>query len=342
MKIQIEANPDAQPDEYEGDTVRCGQLLRSFVAETYVASLMREPEVQRYFAGWMARRQSNASRETLRNELKKLHKMAGSYPELSVLEAELEKQIIDTRNRVAKKSVKVGISRMIDERFIWRMQSVLNDQPSVTEPMRNGFVVFSATLMTGVRPTEWWKTQLFGPRENDQLQSDHPTLRVQTGKVKAGETPRVRNLILEDFEQAQLGMIEMAIETVRPMSAVQLGYLSNGLRRVAAYAVEGPEEESLLEELELASARKLFAVEALRDNRSKKQVAGALGHTSDGNLRHYSEGDIYCERKMRYPLARISKDDEGKVKEHLKEFLASRQQEQEAILNQTDPTPKSG
>lgn len=335
MRVSIEANPKAHSIRYEGDSPRCRQLLKSFIGENYIEALLQSDEIQRFFAQWLKERDNHASRETQKQELKHLHRMAQQYPELATLEAELEGQRIDLRNNVARKSIKVSISRIIGEGFLKRMQDVINSNANITAPMENGFIVFSATLMTGLRPTEWWWAELYRAHENPHCLVPNPTLRVRTAKTKPEQEQQWRDLVLEGFGEPQIGMIRSAIEVVGPLTKVQHGYLSNGLRRVAMAAAESPEEQEVVQELDIGAARKLYAVEALREGRGKRKVAGALGHTSDGNLRHYSEGDIYRERMMRYPLATITEQAELEVKEILRSFLSTRQ-------GQTPTTPDSG
>ena len=299
--------------------------MKAFIEENYIDALMEHPNIQQHFAQWLKTRKTHASKETQKGELRHLHRMASKFSELATLENEIEKQRIDSHNNVARTSIKVSISRVIDEQFLKRMQAQINSESErITKTMIYGFVVFSATLMTGVRPHEWWSAQLFRERQNPECQLDHPTLHVVTGKTKPYQQQQTRNLVLEGFGDAQLDMIQHAIEIVQPMSKVQHGYLSNGLRRLASMTAQNEEEKAVVKQLDIGAARKLYAVEALRDSRSQRQVAGALGHTSDGNLRHYSEGDIYCSRMMRYPLARITEEAEGQIKEHLKKFLDSR------------------
>lgn len=338
MRITIEENPKATQTRFEGDSPRCRQLMKGFVAESYVEALFEQPEIQKRFAQWLEERESEASRETRKEELRHLRRMAQRHPELATLEAEVEKQLIDLRNNVANKSTKVEISRVIDEGFLRRMQTIIGENQQVTQVMENGFVVFSASLMTGLRPSEWWDAALYDAHANPHCPSEHPTLRVRTLKQK-DETDRYRNLILDGFQQPQLAMVESAISVVAPMSAVQHGYLSNGVRRLAMRAAEDEADQEIVANLDMAGARKLYAVEALREGRSKRQVAGSLGHTSDGNLRHYSEGDIYCPRKMRYPLARISEEDELAVKENLKNFLAKHKDQQQGETQDLGGTP---
>jgi hypothetical protein len=336
MKIELSLNRLAPEIDLEQEEVRCRQLLRTFVAERFTESLIEHQEVQKAFVEWLEGRDNKSSNETQRWELRRLRAMAEKHPRLSTLEEEAERVLLDTRNIVTDKSTKAAISRMIDEDFLKRMRTVVNRETGVTDNMKNGFLVFSAILMTGLRPSEWPTCQLVPPNDKS---GDPYTLIVTTAKTKKAD-PAPRVLILEDFGAAHLNVIRAAIEAAKNLSSHQFGHLSTSLRKVASAAVRDDKEEALLPSLDLGSGRKMFAVESLRDNRSKRAVAGALGHTTIVNLRWYAQGDVYQERGTRYPLAKISGAAELRVRDTLKEYTDSKKQIDTDSLDAVD-TPSS-
>jgi hypothetical protein len=320
MKIELSLNRLAPEIDLEQEEVRCRQLLRTFVALRFTEALIEKPEIQKAFIEWLETRDSKSSNETQRWELRRLRAMAEKYPRLSTLEEEAERVLLDTRNVVTDKSTKAAISRMIDEDFLKRMRTRVNEGVGTTDNMKNAFLVFSATLMTGLRSTEWANCELI---EADEKKGRPARLIVQTAKTKKTD-PEPRELILEDFAAPHLNVIRAAIEAANSLTSHQFGHLSTSLRKVAAAAVRDEKEESLLPSLDLGSARKMFAVESLRENRTKRAVAGALGHTTIVNLRWYAQGDIHQERGTRYPLAKISHEAEMRVRDTLKEYTDSK------------------
>lgn len=336
MKIEVSLNRLAPEIDLEQEEVRCRQLLRTFVADRFTETLIEHPEIQKAFVEWLESRDNKASSETQRWELRRLRAMAEKHPRLSTLEEEAERVLLDTRNVVADKSTKAAISRMIDEDFLKRMRTAVNQGVGTTDNMKNAFLVFSATLMTGLRSTEWSHCELI---ESNEKTGMPPILIVQTAKTKKSN-PDPRELILEDFAAPHLNVIRAAIGVAENLTTHQFGHLSTSLRKVASAAVRNDKEESLLPHLDLGSARKMFAVESLRDNRSKRAVAGALGHTTIVNLRWYAQGDIYKERGTRYPLARISNAAEMNVRDTLKEYTDSKKQVNVDSLDALD-TPSS-
>jgi hypothetical protein len=336
MKIEISLNRLAPEIDLEKEEVRCRQLLRTFVAERFTDTLIEHPEVQKAFVEWLESRDNKASNDTQRWELRRIRAMAEKYSRLSTLEEEAERVLLDTRNIVKDKSTKAAISRMVDEDFLKRMKTAVNERPGTTENMKNAFLVFSATLMTGLRSTEWPTCELVEANDKKGLPAK---LIVQTAKTKKTD-PEPRELILQDFAAPHLNVLRAAIEVGRNLTSHQFGHLSTSLRKIAALAVRNDKEESLLPGLDLGSGRKMFAVESLRDNRSKRAVAGALGHTTIVNLRWYAQGDIYQERGTRYPLAKISEEAEIRVRDTLKEFTDSKKQVDVESLDALD-TPST-
>jgi hypothetical protein len=318
MKIHVPLNPPLTELNLSDEESRCRQLMQSFVSERYTEALMETPEVQKAFVSWLEDRSREASKKTRRWEFRRLKAMAAQHPVLSTLEREAERFLLETRNTVVNKAEKAAVSRLVTEDFLKRMQSALSRENGITPTMRNALVLFSATLMTGLRPTEWRTAKLY--RSGDPLAvSGIPRLIVQTAKGKDGEA-RERVLVLEGFSTPQLDMLESAIGISGDLTNAQLGHLSTGLRRLGRFAVETAESEAVLSSLELSSARKMFAVECLREGRSEKEVAAAMGHTTTVNLRWYAQGDIYRDRAMRYPLARVTEEAAMAVRDTLQEF----------------------
>jgi len=322
---------DAETDlKIEEQDQRVQQMMRSFVAEQFTASIIEEPEAQVMFAQWLENRNRRSSRETQRKEWRKLLKVASETPSLKMLEREVERRLIDGRNVVPNKSVNVDISRMIDERFLRKMQEAMESSPEVTEDQRHAFVVFSATLMTGLRVSEWPEAKLEVPEQVPAAADEavHPKLHVQGAKGKKDED-RPRTLILEGFNATHQHLIGSAIEIAKRLTPAQIGKLSMSLRTLGEYGIADVSQKDILADLSLKSGRKMFTVEALRDRRSKQQVAGALGHTTTVNLRWYANGDIYRDRAMRYPLAKVAQEDAQKVRDTLKEYEERKRQSQE-------------
>lgn len=321
MKIQVPLNPPLSEINLDQEEARCRQLMQSFVSERYTEALMEVPEVQKAFVGWLENKNREASRKTRRWEFRRLKSMASKHPELSTLEREAERFLLETRNTVANKSEKAAVSRLITEHFLKKMQSALSRANGITPTMRKAIVIFNATLMTGLRPDEWKSARLV--REASTMPGARgPHMIVQTAKGKSDES-RERMLLLSGFSAPQLDMIESAITLAGGLTNPQLGHLSTGLRRLGRYAAETPQDEDALASLELSSARKMYAVEALREGRSEKEVAAAMGHTTTVNLRWYAQGDVYRDRAMRYPLARASEEAAMAVRDTLQEFKDS-------------------
>lgn len=332
MKISIPILPPASELVLSEEETRCRQLMQSFIAERYTESLMEVPEIQKAFVGWLEDRSRTASHKTMRWEFRRLRSMAARHPALSTLEREAERVLLDTRNVVANKSIKAAISRLIDEKFLKEMQAAITRPDGITDTMRNAFVLFSATLMTGLRPTEWRTASLLRSGPLASKHGGNAVLVVQTAKAR-GEAELERTLVLEDFRSPHLDMVESAIEIAGHLTNQQLGHLSTGLRRLAQHADREPHEDEALSALDLSSGRKMFAVECLRDSRSKKEVAAAMGHTTTVNLRWYAQGDIHMARAMRYPLAKATREAALSVRDTLQEFKDRQSGLDEALGN---------
>lgn len=343
MKIKISGMNRPNQLKIEEQEARVQQMLRMFVAENFTAAIMEEPEAQVGFARWLDERASNSSRETRRREWRSLLRMAEQNPRLKTLQDEIEERLIDDRNVVPNKSINVKLSRMIDEEFLRRIQKAVESQPEITKHQRYAFILFSASLMTGLRVSEWAGAELdFREGQPVAAAQDqaHPRLHVRGAKARKHES-RPRTLILEGFTASHRHMIQSAIEIAQALSPAQLGKLSTSLRKVSEYGVSSEEELELLVDLDLKIGRKMYTVEALREGRPKKQVAGVLGHTTIVNLRWYAHGDIYRERAMRYPLARVAEEDAQRVRDTLRE-LEDKRRDEKLAQEAEGPTSSTG
>lgn len=342
MKIKIAGVKRPNQLKIEQQDSRVQQMLRMFVAENFTAAIMEEPEAQVWFARWLDERKSKSSRETRRREWRSLLRMAEKNPHLKTLHDEIEERLIDDRNVVPNKAINVKLSRMIDEEFLRRVQKAIESESGITEHQRHAFILFSASLMTGLRVSEWAEARLEVPENQPAAAAAthaHPRLVVKGAKARKEES-RPRTLLLEGFNSTHRHIIQSAIEIAGSLSTSQMGKLSTSLRKVAEYGVSSEEQLELLAELDLKTGRKMFTVEALRDGRPKKQVAGTLGHTTIVNLRWYAHGDIYRDRAMRYPLARVAEEDAQKVRDTLKELEDRRREQKQAIENEPQRGPE--
>jgi hypothetical protein len=331
MKVKISGAGRDNDLDIEGQEARVQQMMRMFVAEQFTAAIMEEPDAQVMFARWLDERESNSSRETRRREWRSLLRMADSHPRLKTLHDEVEERLINDRNIVPNKAINVGLSRMIDEGFLRRIQRAIESQPGITEHQRHAFILFSATLMTGLRISEWPEATLDLPGTTPAAAEGNDRnaiLRVKGAKAKKDEH-RPRSLILEGFTPTHQHIIKSAIEIAQSLTMTQMGKLSTSLRKISEFGIGSEDQLELLAELDLKTGRKMYTVEALRDGRAKKQVAGTLGHTTTVNLRWYAHGDIYRDRAMRYPLARVAEDDAQKVRDTLKEYEERKRQQKE-------------
>lgn len=301
---------------------RSRQLIEKFLRETYHDQLIKQPEVKSALLRWLSRGEySNASVPTKRQDLARL-KVASSEneQELGDLVGPLEDLIADKRNAVANTAQKSARARMVNQDFLRGIQTSVNIGDA-TDVEIQAYVMFVGTIMTGLRPGEWATAVVerskFIPEEGQAL----PVMVVKTGKVKAHEEERYRTLILDEFKDEQIQMLEECIRIAQQRDTPQsLGALSRALRKIACATTDRALHQEALDTLCIKEGRKIYTVEARRAKRSKKAVAAALGHTTIINQRSYDSGDLNREREISLPLARAPKGAIEAVRDTLREF----------------------
>ena len=327
--MQILINLDSTHPIFPGDGIepRAKALMESYIKERFFDSLMYQEEVQKDFAAWLEAHQSGstASLQTKRQEIRKIRSAAEKGINTATLFREMDRLHFDARNNVPDKQVNFGLSHLIDTDFINRMAKEAQDL-SASLTQRRGLMLFGATLMVGIRTSEWTTARLI--QDNPPIlpgeTTAHPILVVQTVKTRNSD-PDPRYLVLEGFSRGALGMIEACVEMTATMNNGHLGQLVRGMRQAMIRITDDPAALELIEHIDMKTARKIFTVESRRENRSPEAVSAALGHTTTNNLRWYAQGDIHCERITDIPLARASLNAAKKIRDPLAEFNERKQ-----------------
>lgn len=304
---------------------RTRQLIEKFLKERFHDALVSDPQVQDELLRWLDEGEySQASIAVKRQDLKRFRIAAQKNPEtLGRMDHRLEDILASKRNAVALGAQKSAKARMINHEFLKGLQMRVQSG-DVTETEFEAYLVFIGTLMTGIRPSEWpdckIERSLFIAEEGQA----YPVVIVKTAKTKDHQEERVRHLILEGFKDTQIDLIEDCIGIGRRRStSSKFGTLSRSFRKLAYSTTDTATHAEALEALDMASARKIYTVEARRAKRTKKEVAAALGHTTIINIRSYDLGNLADGRQITLPLARARQAEVEAVRDTLKEFTAN-------------------
>lgn len=286
---------------------RARGLLEQYIKERFFDALIYQTEVQKDFANWLEAHQekSTATTKTKRWEIRQIRSAAESSPFTETLAEEMDRLNFNARNNVPNKEVNFKLSHMIDTGFLNKMATIGQDPESpIIE--RKGLMLFAATLMVGLRTSEWQTAKLVvdSPTLQPGEAKPHPYLIAQTAKTRKAD-PEPRILILEGFDDGALQMLQTCIDF---MAEASKGYVSQIISRmrVAILKICAGDAElfELAKHIDMRTARKIYTVEVRRSGRTPEQTAAALGHTTTNNLRWYAQGDIKCPRKTNIPLAR--------------------------------------
>ena len=301
--------------------------MESYIKEKFFDSLMYQEEVQKDFAAWLEAHQSGstASPQTKRQDIRRIRLAAEKGMNTSTLARAMEYLDFNARNNVPNKQVNFALSHLIDTDFITRMaKEALDLSASLTQ--RRGLMLFGATLMVGIRTSEWTTARLI--QDNPPIlpgeTAAHPILVIQTVKTRKTD-PEPRYLVLEGFSRGALGMIEACIEMTEGKSKGYLGQLVSAMRKAMTRIATDQESFELTAHIDMKTARKIFTVESRRENRSPEAVSAALGHTTTNNLRWYAQGDIHCDRLTDIPLARATLNATKKIRDPLAELNERKQ-----------------
>lgn len=335
--MQILINLDDQHPIFDEANLdpRARNLMEKYIKERFFNTLMYQNEVQADFAAWLEAHQkkSDASQSTKRWEIRRLRSGAESGINTETLFREMDRLHLNARNNVPNKKINYEISHLIDTTFINRMAKEAQNQ-NVPLNQRRGLMLFGATLMVGLRTSEWStaKMAIENPPTLPGETGAYPLLIVQTAKTRKAE-PESRALILDEFDQGALRMVEACVDMTQGMSNGSLGQLISGMRRAMLRFAEDADTQDLIQHIDMKTARKIFTVESRRENRSPESVSAALGHTTTNNLRWYAQGDTHCERLTDIPLARAPYETTKKVRDPLEDFNKRKQQAGEAPIS---------
>ena len=301
--------------------------MESYIKEKFFDSLMYQEEVQKDFAAWLEIHQSGstASPQTKRQDIRRIRLAAEKGINTSALARVMERLDFNARNNVPNKQTNFALSHLIDTDFINRMAKEAQSA-TVSLTQRRGLMLFGATLMVGIRTSEWTTARLIqdNPPVLPGETTAHPILVVQTVKTRKID-PDPRYLILEGFDRGALGMIDACIEMTSTMTNGHLGQLVSGMRQALTRIATGPDAYELMAHIDMKTARKIFTVESRREHRSPEAVSAALGHTTTNNLRWYAQGDIHCDRLTDIPLARATLNATKKIRDPLAELNERKQ-----------------
>jgi len=307
----------------ESLTPRAKGLLERYIKERFFDALLYQTEIQKDFANWLEAdlEQSTASNKTKRGVIRQLRSAAEASPFADTLAEEMDRLNFDARNNVPNKKINFELSHMIDTAFLNQMAALAQDSEN---PMieRKGLMLFAATLMVGLRTSEWQTAELV--KDNPTIQPGEnrpcPYLVVQTAKTRKSD-PEPRVLMLDGFDEGALQMIQTCIDFMRDISK---GYVSQLVSRMRVGILKICAGDAHLFELakhvDMRTARKIYTVECRRERRSPEAVAAALGHTTTNNLRWYAQGDIKCARKTNIPLARAPEQAVAGIRDPLAEL----------------------
>ena len=312
MKIQIPLHPIQKSASLEQADPRVTQLLKTFVSQKYAEALLADPHVQREFAEWLKRKPSDASTKTTRWELRRVKQYADGHPDMGILSDEIDQSLHQMGSSVANAAAKAKLAELVDEEFLKRLQEYAI-RVDTTETARNAYILFTSTLMTGLRPSEWGEVALMS-------EGGRPMLKVKNAKQKSGlEAERI--LYLDTFKPAHTALIVQSIKIAgESTSPQQFGKHSGALRRLVKRAGL-IEEDELLSVFDLSTGRKIYAMESARSGKTEKHIAACLGHLTTFNLKWYLQGEIQDARFMRYPLATVDREAENNVRDTLVDVL---------------------
>lgn len=335
MQILINLTEHTPIFQSENTDPRVRSLMERYIKERFFDALMYQSEVQKDFAKWLEdhQKQSQANLKTKRWEIRKIRQAAEHGINTATLYREMDRLHFDARNNIPNKQVNHELSHLIDMTFINRMANEAQN-PDVPVTQRQGLMLFGATLMVGLRTSEWQTARLIrdDPHLLDGESAAYPILIVQTAKTRK-EDPEPRILVLEEFDRGALHMIEACIDMTREMNNGSLGQLVSGMRKAMLRLAEDAQTQELLQHVDMKTARKIFTVESRREGRSPESVSAALGHTTTNNLRWYAQGDIYCDRLTDIPLARPAKEATLKIRDPLAELNERKQRQGETPLS---------
>jgi len=319
VKIELTDRPDGVLSQLDD---RTRQLIEKFFRERLHNTLIRDPLIQDELLRWLDEGEySQASMAVKRQDLKRFRIAAQKHADvLGRMDRPLEDILANKRNAVSQGAQKSAKARMINQDFLRGLQMRVQ-AGDVTETEFEAYLVFIGTLMTGVRPSEWATSRieraLFMAEEGQPL----PVLVVRTAKTKDHQEERIRHLILDGFQDSQIDLLEECINIgKRRNTSSKFGTLSRSFRKLAYSTTDTDEHANALESLDIASARKIYTVEARRAKRTKKEVAAALGHTTIINIRSYDLGNLAEGRQITLPLARARGKEVEAVRDTLKEF----------------------
>ena len=319
LKIRLEGN--AEPAMAALDD-RARQIAEKFLKETLHDRLIADPAIQDELLRWLDEGEySQASSASKRQDLKRFRIAAQKHPEIfGRLLNPIEDILANKRNAVAQGAQKSAKARMINQEFLRGIQARVTAD-DVTETEFEGYLIFIGTLMTGLRPSEWPTATVNRSLFIEEEGAAFPVIIVKTAKTKDHQEERTRHLILEGFQDSQIELLEECINIGRRRNTSQkFGSLSRAFRKLAYSTTDADEHGEALESLDMASARKIYTVEARRAKRTKKEVAAALGHTTIINIRSYDLGNLTNGRQITLPLARARGREVAAVRDTLKEF----------------------
>lgn len=309
--------------------------MEQYIKDRYFNALMYQTEVQKDFAHWLEAHQkhSEANQSTKRWEIRRIRSAAEAGVNTETLRREMDRLNFNARNNVPNKQINHDLSLLIDTTFINRMAREAQN-PEVSLNQRRGLMLFGATLMVGLRTSEWTTARIV--MDNPPLlpgeTTAYPILIVQTAKTRKDD-PEPRILVLDEFDRGALNMIEACIQMTADMNKGHLGQLVSGMRKAMLRLAEDTETRDLLQHIDMKTARKIFTVESRREKRSPEAVSAALGHSTTNNLRWYAQGDIHCERLTDIPLARATHEATKQVRDPLAELNERKQLANEKALS---------
>lgn len=297
-------------------------LVHRFAKDWLIAPIISTTEGQHLFGEWIKNWATTrvTNKRALRNDLKQFRKFAQDN-HLSILEAQLENLLLETRNNVPNKQTNYNLSHLITQDTFKRIVAYEETNPT-TEFQQYAIQMFVVSCMTGLRTSEWNDVELFlHPHESlDGEDRPLPYLKVMTAKTRK-EIVEPRFLILDEFNTGQIKLLQDVIAYIQTAPKGVKSNLVIQARRMLQLAYQDDAQAvALLADLDFRTARKVYTCELRRGGASAKEAAAALGHTTIVNLRHYAQGDIACDRKTTLPLARPPKGAIERVKDTLAEL----------------------
>lgn len=135
-----------------------------------------------------------------------------------------------------------------------------------------------ATLMTGLRPSEWATAKLLRSKEAPAV------LRVTNAKATQGRANgQFRNIVLDGMSNAELSMIENMLASLARFNDRSHIGANDAIRRVSRYLYTASKKcfPTSRKAISLYSYRHQFAANAKQAGLTKAEVAALMGHGSD-------------------------------------------------------------